>query len=117
MKVVTVKADEGVDVSDGYHAFGELYDHRCTLYMALCRFAFKAGLRVWFSQKYSDGSVMPGWFVLGIWTDPGEQITYHLPQSPFWPECVANGFEHMDSAPAFDGHTGADVLQRLKGLR
>ncbi len=116
-KTVTIKCDDGVDVSDGYHTFGELYDHRCRLYMTLCRFAFAAGLRVWFSVQHSDGSVMPGWFALGIWTDPGEQITYHLPQSPFWPECVAAGFEHMDRAPIFDGHTSADVLDRIARLR
>jgi len=116
-RTVAIKCDDGVDVSDGYHTFGELYDHRCRLYMTLCRFAKVAGHRVWFSRAHSDGTDMPGWFVLGIWTDPGEQLTYHLPQSPFWPECNAAGFEHRERAPEFDGHTSADVVARLARLK
>ncbi len=76
-KIVTVKCDEGVDVSDGYHTFGELYDHRCALWIALCRaevdlqnMARDAGAIVgkddapWRSKFHSDGSSFDGWFVV-----------------------------------------------------
>ena len=33
------KNPERSKISDGYHTFGELYDHRITLYISLCGFA------------------------------------------------------------------------------
>lgn len=53
-------------ISDGYHTFGELYEHRIALFRALC------------SMQLEIDS------------------------------------EH--GAPKWDGHTSADVLQRLKGF-
>ncbi len=103
------------EVSDGYHTFNELYDHRITLFLALCKVidAQETGPYVWRSRLHSDGTAFDGWFVAGIGTAPGEQITYHLPLSR-WGEC-----EWMDTrerAPDFDGHTSADVLARLRGI-
>lgn len=107
-------------ISDGYHTFGELYDHRITLWIALCRelrgnLAYPVGAKakVWRSKLHSDGSRFDGWFVLGIGKQPGEQITYHLPMSR-WDE---TDFAYtLERAPEFDGHTSADVLERLKSL-
>ncbi len=94
-------------VSDGYHTFDELYEHRCLLWILLCKSAIKS----WKSKLHSDGTSYDGWFVLGMKTKPGEQMTYHLPMK-YW-ECC--GFaETWDKAPHFDGHTPADVLERLK---
>ena len=105
---VTVQIPDGVDVSDGYHTFGELYDHRITLYLALCRGRTDA----WKSRVHSDGTTFDGWFVVGIGGEPGNQITYHLPNARWdeatMPEVVP---------PEFDGHTAADVLARLAALR
>lgn len=40
---VLVRGNDEMEVSDGYHTFDELYDHRITLYIALCRtFKFAA---------------------------------------------------------------------------
>lgn len=94
-------------ISDGYHAFGELYDHRTTLYLALCRHRTDA----WKSRVHSDGSSWPGWFVVGIGREPGKQITYHLPDAR-WDEATMP----EDLPPPFDGHTPAMVLARLKDL-
>src|SRR6188472_1874918 len=81
---------EGIDtnlISDGYHTFAELYEHRIVLYMALCRILDDTGLaQVWKSKKHADGSEWAGWFVLGINHEDGQQITYHLPNSK-WDEC------------------------------
>lgn len=106
-------------ISDGYHTFGELYEHRIVNFIALCRviqfseYGKDITSPVWKTKKHSDGSSWDGWFVLGIFSEPGKQITYHLPISK-WDECsFAN---EIDQAPEFDGHTSADVLKRLKTL-
>lgn len=104
-------------ISDGYHTFDELYEHRIVLFIALAgRFSYYEGPdmpSVWRSKVHSDNSIWEGWFILGIGTEPGEQITYHLPESK-WEEC--NFATTLDKAPTFDGHTSADVLERLKLL-
>lgn len=114
-KRVTVKCDEGVEVSDGYHTFGELYEHRIALFLALAQRVddvMPTG-NVWRSKLHSDGSSIDGWFIMGIDTEPGRQITYHLPMSR-WDD---TGFMvTLDRAPEFDGHTSADVLVRLRRL-
>lgn len=100
-------------ISDGYHSFGELYDHRIELYLALCRVVSDANNNyIWMSKKHSDGQEFVGWFVLGIDSDKGKQITYHIPNSR-WKEC-ARIFDVLERAPEFDGHTAEDVLKRLK---
>ena len=100
-------------VSDGYHTFGELYEHRIALYMALAKQLSGCAGDVWKSEFHSDGSHIDGWFVMGIGRDPGDQITYHLPESK-WDECAFA--KTLTGAPEFDGHTAADVLERLKAL-
>lgn len=106
-------------ISDGYHTFGELYEHRIILFIALCK-AIKIIYNetrvfnpIWKSKVHSDGSVWDGWFILGIYKTKGEQITYHLPESK-WNDC--DFAETLDKAPEWDGHTSADVLERLKNL-
>jgi hypothetical protein len=101
-----------VEISDGYHTFTELYDHRITLFIALCK-ALKDKEYIWRSQLHSDGSNIDGWFVLGIRDLPGKQMTYHLPNER-WDE--TNFVEERKKAPEFDGHTSQDVLERLKNL-
>ncbi len=104
---------------DGYHTFTELYDHRIELYIALTRLlATKYTLQidgegVWKSKTHSDGSTWDGWFIMGISTIPGQQITYHLPISK-WDECYFA--KTLEKAPEFDGHSSDDILQRLKQL-
>jgi hypothetical protein len=100
-------------ISDGYHTFGELYEHRFNLWIALCRTIARLETTiVWRSKLHSDGTNYEGWFVLGIGCSEGSQITYHLPLSK-WEECnFAETFERS----YFDGHTSADVLERLKTL-
>lgn len=105
------------EVSDGYHTFNELYDHRITLWIALCR--AWAGhpsddASVWRSKLHSDGSSFDGWFVLGMWKEPGEQITYHLPLSR-WDE--TDFAVTLECGPEFDGHTAVDALERIKRLK
>lgn len=102
------------NTSDGYHTFNELYEHRIGLFLALCRYIdMECELPVWKSKKHSDGTSFKGWFVLGIGVNSGEQITYHLPLAR-WRDCKL--FTTKKRAPKYDGHTPADVLDRLKRL-
>lgn len=101
---------------DGYHTFGELYEHRIALFLVLAAFFnryYPNEYWAWRSKKHSDGSSYKGWFTLGIGTKPGEQITYHLPMSR-WKQ---TGFaKTLKQAPEFDGHTSDDVIERLYKL-
>jgi hypothetical protein len=90
-------------ISDGYHTFGELYEHRIALFIALCRF----NAHYCFRTPEKDG-----WFILGINTDRSKQITYHLPAS----KLSEVEFAEVLQDYKFDGHTSADVLERLKSL-
>jgi len=103
------------DFSDGYHTFSELYNHRITLFIALCRI-LRHDISVWRSKYHSDGELCFGTgtqYVLGIDKRNGRQITYHIPIER-WDE--TNFAETLDKAPEWDGHTSEDVLERLKLL-
>lgn len=120
-KVIFAEGNE-LEVSDGYHTFDELYDHRITLFIALAARirmqslgtdAAEGHSRVWRSMLHSDGTMFEGEFIMGIGKEKGEQITYHIPVDR-WEE---TGFaETLVNAPEWDGHTPADVLTRLKGV-
>jgi len=101
-------------ISDGYHTFGELYEHRIALWITVCRLNCRLGeAKVWRSEKHSDDTSFEGWFLLGIHDTNSIQMTYHLPMSK-WNEC--HFAERLETAPAWDGHTSADVLDRLRML-
>lgn len=103
-------------ISDGYHTFAELYEHRIVLFMAICRILeYDPSFRdlVWKSKLHSDGTSWEGWFIMGIRTEPGKQISYHLPMSK-WAE--TDYIHEIERAPEFDGHTSSDVLNRINKL-
>lgn len=121
-EAINILIKDGVDankISDGYHTFGELYEHRLALYIALCRLLNQKynlqidGQGVWRSKAHSDGTVWDGWFILGISTIKGQQITYHLPMEKWGQTEFA---ATLDKAPEFDGHTPDDALSRLSSL-
>lgn len=96
------------EVSDGYHTFNELYEHRCALFLALMKSMPNIS---WFSPLHEDGTFMEGWFIAGIRTPNGD-ISYHLPNS-LLPLAGLTGAVRLDRAPRWDGHTSADVIHRL----
>lgn len=98
-------------ISDGYHTFGELYDHRNLLFVKLCkRIREDNTTHVWRSIRQSDGNMDKDWFIMGINKEPGEQISYRLPIA-LWEQTM--WAETLDKAPEWDGHSSADVLTRL----
>lgn len=117
-ELAAIAARDMGEVSDGYHTFNELYDHRIELFLALCEHVYWSTLgtksRVWCSAKHADGTMFEGWFVMGIDREPGRQITYHLPIR-FWDRAVRIS-ALLFKAPEFDGHTPADVLKRLREI-
>jgi hypothetical protein len=117
-----VEGEEKMSISDGYHTMDELYEHRITLYIALCKqithqpYESEGKFKVWRSIHHSDGKLCFGTgtqFVLGIGDGLGKQITYHIPIER-WDE--TDFAENMPMAPKWDGHTSADVLERISKL-
>lgn len=101
------------ETSDGYHTFNELYEHRHALFALLLSIAADnpKSQRSWKTWRNQDGEVWEGWFIAGMNTEYG-QISYHLP-AQWWklldiPEIERNA--------DYDGHTSADVLQRLRRM-
>lgn len=102
-------------IRDGYHSFGELYEHRIELFIALCRIICFSDFRE--NSGFEENpifktSIENGWFILGIDNRKGMQITYHLPESR-WDDV---DFAVLRSDFEFDGHTSEDVLKRLQKL-
>ena len=102
--------DDMGQVSDGCHTFNELYEHRHLLFIALI--GENPG-RAFRSKMHEDGSMFPGFFIAGIDLPKVGMITYHLPID-HW--TLLDGIlGESKKAPAWDGHTSADVVTRLKG--
>lgn len=95
-------------VSDGYHTFDELYEHRCLLFVSLSYWVpgiFK-------TRKNDKGEEWAGWFIAGLNT-PWGQITYHLPVE-YW-DLLEDATE-IERNDQYDGHTSQDVAQRLRKM-
>ncbi len=98
------------DISDGYHTFRELYDHRHALFIALCR---QHRNRAWRAELHADGTMYDDSFIMGLNTKPGLQISYHLPMR-LWND---TGFAWTrEKAPVWDGHDSVEVVRRLGQL-
>lgn len=97
------------DVSDGYHTFNELYDHRAWLFATICR---EHKDLAWKSKLHHDGSMYDGMFIVGINTPLG-QATYHYDIEPYW---WAFNIKELDKAPEWDGHTPKQALDRIYSL-
>lgn len=93
------------DISDGYHTFGELYDHRAKLFSVICN---SNKDKAWKSKLHDDGTMFgkPGeMFIVGINTSKG-QYTYHYHIDEYWD---LFDVEELERAPEFDGHQPSDI--------
>lgn len=96
-------------VSDGFHTFDELYEHRSALFLGLMK--MRPGLS-WYADKHEDGSMFDDMFIVGM-TLPAGQVTYHLNIDP-WREAVRKTHAcYKERAPHWDGHSSEDVVERL----
>ena len=99
------------EISDGYHTLDELYEHRHSLFLALMS---SYPHRSWFSDRHDDGTFFEGWFIAGINLPRGAgTITYHLPER-LYAAAKLTGADELTEAPEWDGHTAADVVERLR---
>jgi hypothetical protein len=97
------------DLSDGYHTFNELYHHRAILFSVICNtFSDKA----WKSKLHDTGDMYDGMFIVGIETPEG-QATYHYDINPYWDMFKV---KELAKAPAWDGHTPEDAINRIASL-
>lgn len=93
-------------ISDGYHTFDELYDHRNLLFIHLC---VMTPWRAKWRPHY------PGWPVLFLEMENGKQISYHVPDRflPLFEKVIAKDKEEEYQ---YDGHTSEDVKSRMIDL-
>jgi hypothetical protein len=98
--------DKG-EISDGYHTFNELYEHRHILFLGMLSASRE---KAWRSKLHADGTMFDGWFIAGLDTELGT-ATYHLPLR-MWH--LFDVIREIDKAPEWDGHTSNDVLVRLR---
>ena len=98
-------------ISDGYHTFGELYEHRNKLFAVIVNEHKDIS---WKSRRHSDGEPCfgGGWFVVGIETPEG-QYTYHVKDTPENWEMFH--VEDRKKAKKYDGHKPEDI-ERLFSL-
>ena len=101
---IVIPCDIG-EVSDGFHTFNELYEHRQALFVAL---ANRVPTMAWKSKLHSNRTMFDGWFIAGLRLDTGD-ITYHL-EDRFWDMLRV---DELELAPPWDGHTPGDVVNRL----
>lgn len=101
--------DEG-EVSDGYHTFNELYEHRHVLFVWLCRAIENNPLiRSYKTRKSNDGKAdYEGYFI--AWIEfSGGQISYHLPNE-YWDLLPITEKERYDS---YDDHSSKEAIQKV----
>ena len=106
--------NEGIstkDISDGYHTFQELYEHRIILFSALCNVYPDIS---WKSKKHYDNEADPMFddsFIAGINTPLGP-ATYHV-KLKYWD---LFDIPEIERALEYDGYSSEDVLLRIKSL-
>lgn len=102
------------DTSDGFHTFGELYDHRRALTAVLAASAGSAG-ESWRSKAHhpEDSPMFEGgYFIVGIELPTGT-ITYHYKLS-HWDDFAAT--PELEHAPKWDGAGPDETVSRLLEL-
>lgn len=99
------------EITDGFHTFGELYDHRRALTAVLAAGAADIGDSWRSKAHHPDDSPMfeGGYFIVGIELPTGT-ITYHYKLSHWDDFAIVPELEH---APKWDGATPADTVTRL----
>lgn len=96
------------DISDGFHTFDELYDHRCLLFLMLITSSDHC------EDAYAVKDHYEGWDLMVLDSHAG-QISYHIPVKfrELWEDYVK---EISLSEHKYDGHTPNDVIARFKEM-
>lgn len=108
-----------IEVSDWYHTFSELYDHRQILFIKLCKsLAFiekhlplwEEWFSFWKSRLHSDGKMFDWMFIAWITFPDWKNATYHIDETRWY---LCDHFQELVRAPERDWHTSIDVLSML----
>lgn len=109
-----LKEERGIrmkNVTDQYHTFDDLYNHR----QAMSKVIFETYSKyAWKSLRHFEGDMFEGSFITGV-TIPGVgDYSYHYPIKD-WDNF---NVKELDFAPKYDGHTPEDFdrlfeLQKL----
>jgi hypothetical protein len=94
------------ELSDGYHTFNELYEHRNLLFIRLINNLVHTR-DAWKSKSNYVGTQFGGFFVAGI----SDVVTYHIPLK-YWELCKVPEV----SRGKWNGHNSNDVLYNLEHL-
>lgn len=115
---ITQHVESVGQISDGFHTFDELYEHRTAL---LAAFAKANPDMAWKSRQHELGGddMFPGYFIVGVNLAVRKKthgggikkipISYHV-EDKYWDMFPIYEYEN---APKWDGHTPADVVERL----
>jgi hypothetical protein len=96
------------EISDGFHTFDELYDHRRALTAALAKV-----LPSWRSKAHhpEDSPMFEGgYFIVGIDLPGVGTVTYHY-KLTHWDDFT--GVDELEHAPRWDKAAPADTVTRL----
>lgn len=102
------------DLSDTYHTFDELYNHRMAFNVALTQVINLLGrtdLYAYKSLSHHDGTMFDGMFIVVI-ESPVGQISYHYDLWNFDKFQIPT----LEKALEYDGHTPKDTIERLLKL-
>jgi hypothetical protein len=100
------------EISDGYHSFSELYEHRHALFGHLLHQYKSCAFKTWRDDKKKK---IDGWFIAGVNTLQG-QITYHIP-GRLWGSPLYNNITEIEFNEYYDQHESCDVLRRLHNIK
>lgn len=110
------------DISDGYHTFWELYEHRNSVFIWLCKTISDIHNDMWTWMRVVRSKIHEDW--LNVWEEWGMflmvlhtehwQISYHLDKKD-WDLCNFADTELQAKIP-FDWHTPEDSINRLRKL-
>ena len=99
------------DISDVYHTFRQLYNHRTILFALVCNAYPELS---WKSKKHFDEENDPMFddsFIAGINTPEGI-VTYHI-KLKYW---EMFNVPELERAPRYDSYSNKDVIDRVLSL-
>ena len=109
LSILNTKESE-IEVSDGYHTFTDLYNHRIGLFLLVISLLKKSNkeIKIW----YADSEEI-NWYIVGIdFEDDKKIISYHVPNNVKEYLDKMN-VEYLDKLPPFDGCDSNCNLKRI----
>lgn len=107
--VIKLDALMGIDTSDGFYSFRDLYTEREMLFFSLCKHHADIA---WKSRWLADGTMPCGMFIVGLNTPVGIAAQYY-PVDPFWNMIKIKEVEY---APQLDDKAIRESAYRMLAL-